>query len=208
MAALTLQDRRRRLPRAEREQQLLAVAQELFAERGFRSVSMDEVALRAGVTKPILYDHFGSKDGLVVATIRQAGEQLAADIAAAIEGVDGPAALLEAGFTGFFTFAETHGRGWFTLLGDDAVAGGAALELEAIRRQQAAFVAERLAASMPRARPEDVDAYAQAVIGACERIALWRRDRPALSAATATRLLMSLLWGGLASLSDGADAGA
>jgi hypothetical protein len=56
--------------------------------------------------------------------------------------------------------------------------------------------------------PRGVDAYAQAVIGACERIALWRRDRPGLSAATATRLLMSLLWGGLASLSDGADAGA
>jgi AcrR family transcriptional regulator len=58
-------DLRRRLPRAEREEQLLSVAQALFAERGFRAPSMDEIALRAGVTKPVLRLRRVVRTGLV-----------------------------------------------------------------------------------------------------------------------------------------------
>ena len=53
------------MPRADRERQMLAVAERVFAERGFRSASMDEIAELVGVTKPMLYAYFGSKDGLV-----------------------------------------------------------------------------------------------------------------------------------------------
>jgi AcrR family transcriptional regulator len=191
---------RRRLPKAEREQQLIDVAEAVFAARGFREASMDEIALRAGVTKPILYDHFGSKEGLMAACIRRSGAQLFRAIAAAVEDGQGPAGVLAAGFTGFFNFIESHGQGWFTLVGESAVVGQAADALEAIRRDQATYVAERLAAEFPHARHEDLEAFAQAIIGACERVALWRRDRPGVSAADATASLMSLMWGGLAAL--------
>lgn len=195
--------RRPRLARAEREVQLLDVAEAVFAERGFRAASMEEIAERAGVTKPILYDHFGSKDGLMGACIRRAGTRLLAQIAAAVEGVEGPAAVLEAGFTGFFSFIETNGEGWFMLIGESAVMGQAADALEAIRRDQAAFVAQRLAAEFPVASAAQLEAIAEAIIGACERVALWRRHRPGVSAGDAARSLMLLVWGGLASLARG-----
>ena len=91
---------RRRLPRAEREEQLLTVAQAVFAERGFRAPSMDEIALRAGVTKPVLYDHFGSKDGLIAACIRHAGSRLLQRRRRAVTAATGPERILAAGFGG------------------------------------------------------------------------------------------------------------
>ncbi|MBJ7608931.1 MAG: TetR/AcrR family transcriptional regulator [Candidatus Dormibacteraeota bacterium] len=193
---------RRRLPKAEREQQLVEVAQAVFAELGFRAASMDDIAQRAGVTKPILYDHFGSKDGLIAACIRRAGAQLGAEIAAAVDRAPGPADVLAAGFGGFFTFIESHGQGWFMLIGDSALIGEAAEALEGIRRQQAAYVAERLAAEFPALDTDELEAFSEAIIGACERLALWRRNRPGVSVAAATANMMSLVWGGLASLKE------
>jgi hypothetical protein len=136
----------------------------------------------------------------MAACIRRSGAQLLKAIAAAVEKGHGPAGVLAAGFTGFFDFIESHGQGWFTLVGESAVVGQAAEALEAIRRDQATYVAERLAVEFPHARREDLAAYAQAIIGACERVALWRRDRPGVSVADATASLMSLMWGGLANL--------
>ncbi len=191
-------DLRRRLPRAEREEQLLSVAQALFAERGFRALSMDEIALRAGVTKPVLYDHFGSKDGLVAACIRRAGAGLLNDVATAVESAGTPEETLRAGFAAFFGFIESQGEGWFTLMGENSVVGPAAEALESIRREQAGYVAQRLALAFPHLGADQLAAYSEAIIGACERIALWRRERPHVSADQARDSLMSLLWEGLA----------
>ncbi|MGH3746792.1 MAG: helix-turn-helix domain-containing protein, partial [Micromonosporaceae bacterium] len=66
------------MPRADRERQMLAVAEQVFAERGYRDASMDEIAGRVGVTKPMLYAYFGSKEGLLLATIVKFGTDLTA----------------------------------------------------------------------------------------------------------------------------------
>lgn len=191
---------RRRLPRAERESQLVDVAESVFAERGFRESSMDEIAIRAGVTKPVLYDHFGSKDGLVAACIRRSGRRLFASITGAVERATGPADLLAAGLAGFFDFIESHGEAWFTLVGESAVVGEAAMALEAIRREQAEYVAAMLGARLPGVPAARVEIFAEAIIGACERIALWRREAPSVSVEEATAALMTLVWGGLDAL--------
>lgn len=194
---------RRRLPRAEREAQLLDVADAVFAERGFRDASMDEIALRAGVTKPVLYDHFGSKDGLVAACVRRVGRRLFGAITVSVREGGEPEQVLAAGISGFFHFIETHGQGWFTLIGENAVVGPAADALEEIRREQAAFVAQTLAAQLPGAAPGRIEVVAEAIIGACERVALWRRDRPEVSVAAATDGIMTLVWTGLAAAARG-----
>ena len=81
---------RRRMRRGDRGRQLLAVAEEVIAERGFQSASMEEIADRAGVTKPVLYDHFGSKDGLLAAVIAQSWVNLREAVQRAVAGADGP----------------------------------------------------------------------------------------------------------------------
>ena len=65
-----------RLPAAKRRLQLLAVALDVFAERGFYSTSMNDVADAAGVTKPVLYQHFGSKRELFVELLGEIGAGL------------------------------------------------------------------------------------------------------------------------------------
>jgi hypothetical protein len=86
------------------------------------------------------------------------------------------------------------------LIGENSVIGPAADALESIRRQQAAYVSQKLAAEFPSTARADVDAFAEAIIGACERVALWRRERPDVNVDAATASLMKLVWGGLESL--------
>src|SRR6187402_1703509 len=77
-----------RVPRAVRERQLAELGEELFAERGYAKASMDELARRAGVTKPVIYELFGSKEGLFRACLEGLALRLADAIADAARGAD------------------------------------------------------------------------------------------------------------------------
>src|ERR1700733_13517120 len=65
-----------RLARAERERLMLRAAGEAFATHGFHGSSMDDIAHAAGITKPMLYRYFGSKEGLYAAYLRMTGHEL------------------------------------------------------------------------------------------------------------------------------------
>src|SRR3954465_10225971 len=77
-----------RVPREVRERQLVELGEERFAERGFAKASMDELARRAGVTKPVIYELFGSKEGLFEACREGLALRLAESIAEAARGAD------------------------------------------------------------------------------------------------------------------------
>lgn len=70
----------RRLPRAERRAQLIGVATDKFGERGFFPTSMDDIAEAAGITKPVLYQHFASKEDLYIAVIENIGSRISQSI--------------------------------------------------------------------------------------------------------------------------------
>jgi AcrR family transcriptional regulator len=190
---------RRRLSRPDRERQLLTVAEQVFAERGYRAASMDEVAEAAGVTKPVLYDHFGSKEGLLAACIAKGRVELHAETVAAVAGLSAPRDVLRAGLRAFFAFVDVRGKGWADLLRETAVSPVAAEGLAAGRQDQAELTAALLEQVLPGSPPEVLALQAQAVNGACERVALWWREEPGLSVDEVTDLLTDLLWPGLAS---------
>ncbi len=104
-----------RLPAARRRRQLLDVAVDVFAERGFHGTSMDEVAEAAGVTKPVLYQHFDSKRELYLELLEDVGNHLVSAVTAAVGGASGPRQRVEAGFTAYFEFV-TQKTNAFTLL--------------------------------------------------------------------------------------------
>lgn len=79
----------RRLPRAERQASLLRAAARAFAERGFTGTAMDDVAAEAGVTRLIVYRHFGSKEELYRAVLRGVLDRLAATFVAGLERGEG-----------------------------------------------------------------------------------------------------------------------
>src|SRR3981081_4339070 len=74
--AAALRRGRRRLPPARRAEQLLDVAEGLFAEHGYGSISMEQIARASGITRPVVYARFGSKDGIYLACFRRARAQL------------------------------------------------------------------------------------------------------------------------------------
>jgi AcrR family transcriptional regulator len=88
-----------RVPRPVRERQLVELGEQLFAERGFAKASMDELARRAGVTKPVIYELFGSKEGLFRACLEGLALRLAEEIAAAARGADSAGRAPDAGGT-------------------------------------------------------------------------------------------------------------
>lgn len=202
--------RRKRVPRAEREQQILAAAEEVFAERGFQATSMDEVSLRVGVSKPMLYEYFSSKEGLLLACVARIRADLYTVTLEAMgkAAQDGPRAVLEAGLEAYFDFADRHGRAWAVLLNESVIVAGPAEEaIEAIRGQQTLVIQEALSRWLPSASPERVAVFAHGLIGASERVARWRlRDGAGTGPREAAVLLADAFWPGLAAAEAGGGA--
>jgi AcrR family transcriptional regulator len=185
------------MPRAERERQMIAVAEEIFAERGYQATSMDEVAERVGVSKPMIYEYFGSKEGLLVACIRAARAELLSVTLASVEGVESAEEALRRGLTAFFEFIDSHRRSWKLIQAEASVAGQSAMdEIEAVRQQQTAVNATLFASFLPAVPHADLEAYGEIVVGACERLASWYVLRD-MSSADAAELVMRLVWFGL-----------
>jgi AcrR family transcriptional regulator len=185
---------RRRLGRAERERQILDAAVAVFSERGFQQASMDAVAERVGVTKPVLYTHFGSKDGLLLACIARARADLLQVTQSAVAAATNPEDALRRGTRAFFDYLDGLGPAWM-LLYSETTDGGEALE--AVRQQQVDFITGLLMASKPGVDQQRVEGWAQIIVGATERLALWRARTGGITAEQATQYLMDLAWTGL-----------
>ena len=98
-----------RLPAPERREQILDVSVQVFAQRGFHSTSMNDVADAVGVTKPVLYQHFESKQDLYLALLDEAGTRLRNAITKAVAGAHNGKQATEVGFKAYFRWvADDH----------------------------------------------------------------------------------------------------
>ncbi len=189
---------RTRLSRADRMEQTLAVAHELFAQRGFAAITMDEVAGAVGVTKPLLYNYVGNKERLYVACMERAGEALFAMIADAVEDAPNPSEALSAGLRGFFDFLDSDRAAWAVLFGETSSHLGDVAERVAYYRGRiAAMVAASLLTQLPRrhrqAARNEVEAMSEALLGAAEGLARWWLRSETISARQAADLLISTI---------------
>lgn len=206
---------RRRVSRAQRERQILDAAVDLFNERGYGHASMDTVAERVGVTKPVLYTHFGSKEGLLLACISRARTELLEVTTTAAAAADTPEEMLRRGTRAFFDHLDQRAPAWNLLYSEAGVAADA---IEEIRAQQTDFIAALLGAQSPDTDRARLVGWAQVIVGACERLAVWRGQQPGeglpgrasapggcpsdgeparVSSEQATEYLMDLVWTGL-----------
>jgi len=110
----------RRLTADERRRQLFTVALNLFAERGFRSTTMDDIAEAAGVTKPLVYQHFESKRALYLEIANDISDRLIVAISEAVEDAPGPRQQVEQGFAAYFSLVVNEESAFRLLYGRDA----------------------------------------------------------------------------------------
>ena len=179
-----------RVPRAVRERQLVELAEELFAERGYAGASMDELARRAGVTKPVIYELFDSKDGLFGVCVDRAVRRMADSVAAAVRAETEPEARLRAGGLAFLRFAAENRVAWDLM----AMGGRFADQAASIRRSQAELIRQLMEeTAAPGADPRELDAVAHAVNAAYEGVAHWMWEHPEVSIEQLADWLVELL---------------
>jgi AcrR family transcriptional regulator len=185
---------------------MLEVAGRVFATRGYHAASMDEIAERAGISKPMLYAYFDSKDGLYRACVNTATERLLASVSeAAGEGL--PEERMWRGILAFFDWVEEHRDGWALLHRD---AAGAPFAVEFVRRRtETVRLVGRLFGEVAAAEglnpqlAEATDTLAHAFGGAAEAIANRWLDHPDEPKELQALRLMNLVWMGFGDLLRG-----
>jgi AcrR family transcriptional regulator len=183
-----------RVPRVVRERQLVELAEQLFAERGYARTSMEELARRAGVTKPVIYELFDSKDGLFRACVDRAIERMAASIVEAFRSETDPEARLRAGGLAFLRFARDNRVAWDLM----AMQGRFADQAHAVRRDQAQLIRMLMAEIAPAGTdPRELEAVAYAVNSAYEGAAHWMWEHPDAPAEQVADWIVALLLPGL-----------
>lgn len=109
-----------RLPAERRRRQLIEVALSVFAEKGFHVTSMSDIAQAAGVTKPVLYQHFGSKRELYAELLTEVSSQLQEAIVKAVAAAGSPRQMVEDGFAAYFRFVDAHRAAFRLFLASDS----------------------------------------------------------------------------------------
>jgi AcrR family transcriptional regulator len=190
-----------RVPRAVREEQLLRIAKRLFAARGYQGTSIEDIARAAGVTRPIVYDHFGSKDGIYLACVRRARNELEQGFTDAVSASDDPGEQLWGGINAYFEFIERDGPAWDVLFGPGtAVAGPAAKEVTRLRFATVRRIADLLGPAVPHVDEQSIEALAHALSGSGEQLAKWWRQNPHVSREQVAGYHMAFAWLGLQQL--------
>src|SRR5450755_211077 len=110
-----------RLPRDQRRGQLLIAASDIFVDRGYHSAGMDEIAERAGVSKPVLYQHFSSKLELYLAVLQRHVENLVSGVRQALRTTTDNRQRLRSAVQAFFDFIEQDGQGYRLIFENDNV---------------------------------------------------------------------------------------
>ena len=109
-AAVNTARRTSRLPRGARRLQLLRAAQDVFVAQGFHAAAMDDIADRAGVSKPVLYQHFPGKRELYLALLEEHVSELADRVAEAMGGTDDNRARVDGAVGAYYDFIDAEGE--------------------------------------------------------------------------------------------------
>ncbi|SRR6266702_4032288 len=195
---------RRRLPRGEREQQIIDCAIQVFARRGYSAASVDEIADQAGVSKPLVYLYLESKEGLFLACLRREEQRLVAAFQAAAETGGTSELRLWAGLQAFFGFVADHRDSWAVLHRQAPDLGPTIAEeigkaRHAILEEVRALVLEGIALSPTPVHLGDTDAdfVAHALVGAADSLTDWMERHPGESPERVALRLMGMMWVGM-----------
>lgn len=185
----------------ERREQLLDVGRGLFAERGYDGTSVEEVAARAGVSKPVVYEHFGGKEGLYAVVVDREVQRLLESFTSALTG-DNSRLLLEQATLALLTYIEDEPNGFRILVRESPVGlergGGFATIISDVAGQ-----VEHILARQFRQRGFETKLaglYSQALVGMVALTGQWWLDNRKPKRDEVAAHLVNLAWNGLSQL--------
>jgi AcrR family transcriptional regulator len=191
-----------RMPRSARRKQLLAAAREVFVAQGYHAAAMDDIADRAGVSKPVLYQHFPGKLELYLALLDTHADALVQRVRHAMDSTVDNTARLHNAISAYFDFVVGEGpddQGAFRLVFETDLRNDPAVRerVERTSRLCMEAVADTIAVDTGLPRPQ-AELLSVALTGLSEMVARWWLDTDRLvPKGEAIRLLETLAWRGL-----------
>jgi AcrR family transcriptional regulator len=184
----------------ERRQQLLDIGRRLFAERGLDGTSIEEIAARAGVSKPVVYEHFGGKEGLYAVVVDREVDRFLTMATRLLEGED-TREKFEAAAIALLRYIEENTDGFRILVRDSPPGSGSGTFASLI--SDIASQVEYILADVLKARgydPKHAPMYAQMLVGMVAFTGQWWLDarKPKLEEVAAH--LVNMAWNGLSQL--------
>ncbi|MFV8380615.1 TetR/AcrR family transcriptional regulator [Corynebacterium hindlerae] len=189
----------KRMTGKQRREQLIDIGRAVFAEKGFGASSVEEIAARAGVSKPVVYEHFGGKEGLYAVVVDREMQALEATITDAL----GPAKArqrIENAALALLTFIEERTDGFQILVRD--MTPGENRTYSTLLNDTVAEVSHILAHAFEKTGndPETAVLYGQALVGMISGTAQWWLDVREPSKEVVAAHIVNLCWNGLARL--------
>jgi AcrR family transcriptional regulator len=189
-----------RMTGRERREQLVQVGRSLFAEKGFDGTSIEEIAARANVSKPVVYEHFGGKEGLYAVVVDREMTDLLARLTRSLQSGH-PRELAEQAALALLTYIEEETDGFRILSRDSSVAGssGAFSSLLNDIANQAEYVLAR-EFGQRGINPKHAAMYAQMLVGMVALTGMWWLEERKPKREEVAAHLVNLAWNGLAHL--------
>ena len=194
-------DGRSRMTGKERREQLLDIGRSLFAQKGFDATSVEEIAAKAGVSKPVVYEHFGGKEGLYAVVVDREMSSLLDAITGALTSSGHPRELLEQAAFALLDYVESSSDG-FRILVRDSPTGTATGSFASLISDVASQVEHLLAAEFKRQKldPKTAPIYAQMLVGMVALTGQWWLESRKFKKADVAAHLVNLAWNGLAGM--------
>ncbi|MBA2477692.1 MAG: TetR/AcrR family transcriptional regulator [Sporichthyaceae bacterium] len=185
----------------ERREQLVDIGRGLFAERGVDGTTVEEVAARSGVSKPVVYEHFGGKEGLYAVVVDRETTVLLAGMTQALQQGGHPREMLERAALAFLDYVEEHTDG-FRILVRDSPVGRSTGSFASLISDIASQVEYLLAAEFKERGfdPRYAPLYSQMLVGMVALAGQWWLEVRQPAKAQVAAHMVNLVWNGLTGL--------
>lgn len=198
------------MPRVRRRRQLLAAAQEVFVARGYHAAAMDEIADRAGVSKPVLYQHFPGKLELYLALLEEHSEALVEKQREALESTEDNQKRVTASFQAYFDFVAGDGEAFRLVFESDLRNLPAVREKSEHTLQRCAELIGEVIRQDTSISDDEAHLLSIALVGMAETTArYWLNNHGSVPQNAAEQLVARLAWRGISGwdLTRSADEG-